>query len=66
MNDQFIPFNLRNITIIIIYSSTEYPTEKQDNDMKTKHSSARNTTTIFRRGKVGAIDKKRVVDKFSK
>ena len=30
MNDQLIPFNLRNIIIIIIYSSTEYPTEKQD------------------------------------
>ena len=29
MNDQLIPFNLRNI-IIIIYSSKEYPTEKQD------------------------------------
>ena len=30
MNDQLIPFNLLNITVIIIYSSTEYSTEKQD------------------------------------
>ena len=30
MYDQLIPFNLQNITIIIIYSSTEYRTEKQD------------------------------------
>ena len=30
MNDQLIPSNLQNIIIIIIYSSTEYPTEKQN------------------------------------
>ena len=36
MNDQLIPFNLRNI--IIIYSSTEYPTEKQDTTIWKQHT----------------------------
>ena len=57
MNNQLIPFNLRNIIIIRIYSSTEYQTEKQDNDMKIRHSSAQNKTTILGRGEVGVIDK---------
>ena len=31
--------------------------ETRHNDLKTRHSSARNTTTIFGRGEVGVIDK---------
>ena len=50
MNDQLIPFNLRNI---IIYSSTVHPTPKTPhNDMKARHSSARNPTAMSGRGEV--------------